>query len=417
MTSPPAPTNESERLEELSRFEVLDSLPEEAYDAITLLASHICDTPIALISLIDETRQWFKSRVGIEATSTSRDVAFCSYAILEPDEILVVPDAVADPRFSRNPLVVDDPSIRFYAGAPLVTDRGHALGTLCVIDRTPRELTESQEEALRALSTQVMTLLENRWTLMELERTQQDLEEAIKQKETFVATVSHEIRTPLSAVVGYIDLLADPSFEVSEDERASVLTTISHQASEVSNIIDDLLVEAKAKSGTLRVQCVDVNLAAQTAQVVEGIESDLVARVEVDIEACRATGDPARVRQIIRNLLTNAFRYGGPDVSITGRRIGDRCQLDVWDNGDGIAQDALVTLFEPFQQSVTGPVVSGSVGLGLSISRFLAELMGGSLTYLRQRDRTVFRLELPASTRQENAAPTKETSPVGLSAP
>ncbi|MEX1167478.1 MAG: GAF domain-containing protein, partial [Hydrogenophaga sp.] len=138
---------------------MLDTLPQKAFDDITALASAICDTPIALISLIDEQRQWFKSKVGLAASETSRDIAFCSHAINAPDQVMVVNNALLDPRFSDNPLVLDDPTLRFYAGAPIVTNEGFALGTVCVIDREPRTLSPKQRAALQSLANLVVTLL------------------------------------------------------------------------------------------------------------------------------------------------------------------------------------------------------------------------------------------------------------------
>jgi two-component system cell cycle sensor histidine kinase/response regulator CckA len=158
----PLPPNEAERLAALRHYEVLDTAPEEAFDDLTLLAAHICQVPMAMVSLIDENRQWFKSKIGTQATETPRDLAFCSHTILHADEVLEVSDATADPRFSGHPLVTGDPHIRFYAGAPLVTSEGYALGSLCVIDRVPRTLTTEQLAALRALSRRVVDQLELR---------------------------------------------------------------------------------------------------------------------------------------------------------------------------------------------------------------------------------------------------------------
>src|SRR5262249_33813947 len=152
----PLPVNEHARLEALRAYDVLDTPPEQAFDDLTRLASQVCGTPVAMVSLVDGDRQWFKSKVGTEAAETPRDVAFCAHAILERD-LFVIPDAEADDRFADNPLLTSEPHIRFYAGAPLITPDGHAIGTLCTIDRVPRQLSPEQLEALRSLARQAMT--------------------------------------------------------------------------------------------------------------------------------------------------------------------------------------------------------------------------------------------------------------------
>ena len=191
MINPPIAEREAERLARLDRYHILDTLPEQTYDDLIKIASGICGAPISMVSLMDRDRHWFKAKVGLEAAETPRDSAFCTHAIGMPDEILIVPDAQQDPRFRDNPLVTGDPHIRFYAGAPLITPDGHAIGTLCVIDRVPRTLQPFQIDAIKGLSRQVVALLELRrayrdlrhhqaerdWYETQLKQYQRDLEE------------------------------------------------------------------------------------------------------------------------------------------------------------------------------------------------------------------------------------------------
>lgn len=167
MLKPATPSNEPARLAALRRYHLLDTDPEQGFDDLTYLASMIFGTQIALVSLVDEKRQWFKSRHGIDALETSREISFCGHAILQ-DKPFVVEDAAIDRRFLDNPLVTGDPYIRFYAGAPLVDGEGYALGTLCVIDREPRKISQVQATALSALARQAIYLIETRITLTQL---------------------------------------------------------------------------------------------------------------------------------------------------------------------------------------------------------------------------------------------------------
>jgi GAF domain-containing protein len=165
--NPSLPPAEKKRLNVLWEYQVLDTVPEEVFDDLTELAARICEAPIAMISLVDENRQWFKSKVGVTVNETSRDISLCAHAIKQ-DGLFIVPDATKDKRFAHNPLVTSDPKIRFYAGAPLITPDGHALGTLCVIDKVPRELRPEQQQALRVLARHIMTQLELRRHAREL---------------------------------------------------------------------------------------------------------------------------------------------------------------------------------------------------------------------------------------------------------
>lgn len=175
MKKAPLPPNETERLKSLQQHKILDTLPEKVYDDITRIASEICGTPIALLTLIDENRQWFKSRDGFQDTEHPREISFCAHAILNPNETLVVPDARFDERFHDNPLTIKDPKVIFYAGVPIKDENNLALGTLCVIDSRPRELSEKTLEALKALGNLVTTHFNLRKLALEKEEILQKL--------------------------------------------------------------------------------------------------------------------------------------------------------------------------------------------------------------------------------------------------
>ena len=177
----PIPIDETRRLAALHDFRILDTAAEQAFDDLTLLASHICGTPVALISFIDADRQWLKSKIGVTLDETRRDIAFCAHTIMEPD-VFVVPDASRDNRFRDNPFVTSDPHVRFYAGAPLVTPDGHALGTICAIDFEPRDLTHAQRRALRTLAAQTMSQLELRLRSKQVENANAVLRQEIEER-------------------------------------------------------------------------------------------------------------------------------------------------------------------------------------------------------------------------------------------
>jgi anti-sigma regulatory factor (Ser/Thr protein kinase) len=188
-------TDETARLAALRRYQILDTGAEQAFDDLALLASQICGTPIALITLIDADRQWFKARVGVTITESARSVSFCTHAIQQRD-LYTVPDTTKDALFRDNPFVAGEPGIRFYAGAPLVTQEGHALGTLCVLDRIPRTLTSEQAQGLEALKRQVEAQLELRARVMELKASLADRERLEVEQTALIA----DLRTTLDEV-------------------------------------------------------------------------------------------------------------------------------------------------------------------------------------------------------------------------
>lgn len=179
-----APSQESARVAALDRYAILDTEPEQTFDDLVILAAYICKTPIAMLSLVDEHRQWFKSKVGVQIRETPKETSFCAHAIQQED-LFIVPDTLKDPRFKDNPMVLGEPHIRFYTGAPIVNEDGFALGTLCVIDRQPRELDSEQKEALWALSRLALGQMELRQNLQLLKEALNDRtrEEHAREKE------------------------------------------------------------------------------------------------------------------------------------------------------------------------------------------------------------------------------------------
>ncbi|MHC5595280.1 MAG: GAF domain-containing protein [Nostoc sp.] len=219
----PLPDNEAQRIETLLQYKILDTPSEAAFDDLTRLASYICQTPIALISLIDQNRQWFKSKVGLDTPETHRDLAFCAHAILQPD-VFVVPDATNDERFAANPLVTSDPNIRFYAGVPLTNPEGYALGTLCVIDYVPRELTPEQLEALRTLGRQVMKQLELRRNLASLVLVSKKGKQTQKERKEFFKKIAAGFGLA-SAILVMIGIVSYQHIRISNNNRSIVKNT------------------------------------------------------------------------------------------------------------------------------------------------------------------------------------------------
>ncbi|MHC0064314.1 GAF domain-containing protein [Nostoc sp. UIC 10890] len=234
----PLPDNETQRIESLLQYKILDTRSEAAFDDLTRLASYICGTPIALISLIDSDRQWFKSKVGLDVLETPRNVAFCAHAIMQP-EVFVVPDATQDERFATNPLVTSDPNVRFYAGVPLTNPEGYALGTLCVIDHIPRNLSPEQLEALRILGRQVIKQLEMRRTLASLVLASNTRKQAQKGSKQFFKRVAGGFGLA-SAILVLIGVISYQNTRILIDTKNQVQKT-----QEKINKLEELLSEMK----------------------------------------------------------------------------------------------------------------------------------------------------------------------------
>jgi signal transduction histidine kinase len=380
MELPPIPPHESERLRALLGYRILDTLPEQVYDDLTRLAAHICEAPIALVSLIDADRQWFKSRFGLDTPQTDRTISFCAHAVAT-GEMLVVPDATRDARFFDNPSVLSDPEIRFYAGAPLISPGGYPLGTLCVIDRQPREPNPEQLRMLGALSRQVMSQLELRLTIEERRRAEQARNELI-------GVVSHELRTPLTSIRGSLGLIEGGALGAVPAPMQPLLGIARSNTERLVRLVNDILDLERMDAGKLDLSLEPLDPADLMGAAVAGIRGmadEREVRIEIVAEADggppRLWGDRDRLIQVLTNLLSNAIKVsprGGRVEARIAPADGRRMRLAVRDHGPGIREQDLGRLFARFQQ-LESPERKGGSGLGLAISKGIVEEHGGRM--------------------------------------
>jgi signal transduction histidine kinase len=386
MTSAPLPANEVERLAAVHRYQILDTEPEPDFDEITSLASYICDAPISVISLIDSTRQWFKSSVGLDVRETPRDRAFCAHTILQND-VMVVKDALKDKRFFDNPLVTASPNIRFYAGAPLVTPDGFALGSLCAMDTAPHELKPQQLAALKTLADQVVKTMELRAAYARMRDLAEQLRILNMGKDRLFKLVSHDLRSPFCGVLVLLELMAEGSDAMSRDEIKSHLKMLSMSATETYNLLDGLLQWATFEAGTLpyRPKKVRVDEVANgVLAVLQGIaQAKSITLKVVPNTRTKVNADRAMLHSILQNLIANALKFTqkGGSVTISSRELGDWVEISVTDTGVGITSERLNKLMGyESGESTTGTSGEVGTGLGLNFCRSFIERHGGTLS-------------------------------------
>ena len=268
-------------------------------------------------------------------------------------------------------------------------------GVLAVYDRQRGAFDETGVKVLQRFADDLaygIAALRARERQREAEAQLRDL---LRSKDEFIATIAHELRTPLAGVVGFAQVLRDEAEELDHESRAEMVRLVAEQGMDLTNIVDDLLVAAKSEAGTLQFANVRVDLRAQSAQVIEAWGSEMNGRISFEGESAVTTGDPARVRQILRNLVSNALRYGGEEVVVRVGADDTHAYVRVEDDGHGVSPDEHERIFEPYRRAHDAPGLTASMGLGLSISRDLARLMGGDLTYAREPDLSVFTLSMP----------------------
>ncbi len=383
MISANIPSDEEERLRALFTLDILDTLEEQAYDDLTKLAAEICGTPIALVSLVDRDRQWFKSHHGLDARETPREVAFCSHAILS-DELFVIEDSSKDERFFDNPLVTSEPYVKFYAGAPLILNNSKKLGTLCVIAHEPNTLSHVQKESLKALARQVVSQLELRLKI-------KDLKMLDHLKDEFIAMVSHELRTPLTAIYGSLSLLLNKTVGQLNDDQNRMIDVSYRNADRLLSLVNDILDLAKLESGKMDLQMEELNVVALLEKSIELNEQYCISCETIIELHCDGSsddfvvnGDEQRLLQVVSNLVSNAakFTFKNDVIEIYINNENGYVVVSVTDHGAGIREDQKELLFKKFQQvGVKGNNKLPGTGLGLNISKKIIEQHNGTIGF------------------------------------
>jgi hypothetical protein len=382
MKTPQIPANEALRLKTLKEYSILDTLPEKEYDDITQLASQICGTSISSITLLDEKRQWFKSNAGIEITEIDRVLSFCSHAIMEPDQILTVNDSRLDERFYDNPMVVGSPHVVFYAGVPLVSPTGLAIGTLCVIDDKPQNLDDTQLLALKALSNQVVSLLELRKSKIVSERLTNELEIRNNELQKFAMVAAHDIKSPLNNITSLTEVILHQYALELDDEAKMLIGMLNSSSQTLRELVDGILEHSKSdhlltdnmsvfKVDRLINDCIELLDNQNQYHFIKDFPSTLIA------------GNKVALQQIFLNLIGNSIKYNNKtevEIKISFTEEEQFYNFKIKDNGLGIEEKNQSKIFDIFE-IVTNENRFGKKGsgIGLSTVKKLVEGLGGKI--------------------------------------
>ena len=381
----PIPSNDKERVKALKEYDILDSQEEESFDKLVRCVTELLDVPLAVVSLVDEDRQWFKANVGMSLTQTPREDAFCSH-VVHQRKTMHIPDARVDDRFRDNPFVKE--GLISYLGAPLISHEGHVLGSLCALDtRRPRDYSPKEIQVLEALADCVIAQMESRRARKLAQQQFLEAERARLSTSIFFASISHELRTPLNAIVGYSDLIAE-SLEEQKVDLAEVtqdVESIRSAGAHLVELIGDVLDLSKLEAKKMRLSLEPVNLSEVFEEVLDSIRplifsSRNVAHLKAPDLWVRA--DRMRLRQVIMNLMSNANKFTQDGTLTLGARGLEGGEVEFWvrDTGMGIGPQKLEKVFESFAQEDEHVASAfGGTGLGLAICKELCELMGGTI--------------------------------------
>lgn len=376
------PFDEKARQKELESYSILDTLPESDYDNLIRIACQICQTPISFISLIDNDRQWFKSRIGIYDEETPRETAFCNHTIQSPEDVMIIMDARKDDRFSQHKIVLEREVI-FYAGIPLVSENGQPLGALCVMDTEPHELSDAQIESLRALSRQIIKLMELRRSKILLQETLSSLKLKNEELEHFAYVAAHDIKSPLNNITGLSELLLSTLGDKIQDEDSEVLDAINTSAKKLSKLVEGLL--AYSKNDNILKENISEVKPEEISQYIRGLyamhHEDLEFHLDSGIEAMYV--NRIALEQILLNLVSNAIKYNNKEVihiTLSFTETDSHYQVGVKDNGPGIPKAYQQKIFRAFETMGSKDRFGdqGS-GIGLATVKKLVHALGGRI--------------------------------------
>lgn len=435
------PDYEKERIAALHSYYITDTFSETEYDQIARLASAICGTPVALVTFVDENWQWFKAKVGTDFDGTPREIAFCEHTIRVADEVMIVEDAVADTRFANNPLVTQDPNIRFYAGAPFATDEGHVLGTVCVLDKVPRKLTQQQIEALEILSKQVSILLKTRKMnvdlglankvlkgnnkiikgdktrlegklqvlqaehLMEMHSKNDELTRINKELETFAYISSHDLQEPLRKIQTFSSWLKMNESESLSPKGSEYLQKVETSAYRMQRLIRDLLQYSRSTSTASEFE--ETTLHEIVNPVLEDIKEEISEfNATIDLKGDgRLYVIQFQFRQLLYNLLSNALKFArkgvAPHISISlfyekaNESMPNHFRIEFSDNGIGFDNQYSERIFTLFQRLSSENKVAGT-GIGLTIVKKIVFNHGGTIcAHGKENEGALFTIRIP----------------------
>lgn len=378
----PLPENEAERLIALESYAIMESGEEADFDAIAFIASAICQTPISLITFIDEKRQWFKSHIGTSLTENFRDLSFCTYAIAGAHDIMIVPDASQDERFAENP-VVTEANVTFYAGVPLVNEDGFALGTLCVLDQEPRDFSDIQIDALKALAKQVVDKIELRRKILALQQTNQELINANVLIQKFASMAAHDIKNPLSSIRLTSQALRTRQEIAQSDSCLRLVNMNISAANNLLLLVDEMMAYSKNPELLLeKRQNFELNALIGKIQGLLNVPDDI--RIELPEVKHQLHYSIIAVEQLLINLLSNAIRYNDKPEAVIQIRFGENeafYLLEVEDNGCGIPESFLEKIFSNnFTLKTKDRFDTLGSGIGLATVKDLLFLLGSSIS-------------------------------------